>query len=66
MSSPTLADLLQELARRFPAIGETCVEGQQLSRSYVANLDGQRFVALPDCPLSDGNTVLILSADAGG
>jgi molybdopterin converting factor small subunit len=32
----------------------------------TANLDGQRFVADPLTPIRDGQSLLILSADAGG
>lgn len=61
-----LGDVLADLARRFPALAETCIDGRRLRPSFTANLGGQRFVTAPETPLTDGETVLVLSMDAGG
>ena len=61
-----LGDVLAELAVRFPALAETCIDGRRLRPHYMANLGGQRFVSAPETPLCDGDTVLLLSVDAGG
>jgi len=62
----TLAGALSELAVRLPEFGRDCVAGERLAASLGANLDGQRFVSDPETPLRDGQSLLILSADAGG
>lgn len=61
-----LGDVLADLAKRFPALAETCIDGRQLRPNFTANLGGQRFVSAPDTPLDEGDTVLLLSLDAGG
>lgn len=61
-----LGDVLCDLAARFPALAETCIDGRKLRPSFTANLCGQRFVSAPETPLSEGDTVLLLSLDAGG
>lgn len=61
-----LGDVLADLAARFPALAETCIEGRRLRPDFTANLGGQRFVSSPETPLVEGDTVLLLSLDAGG
>jgi molybdopterin converting factor small subunit len=61
-----LGDVLVDLAARFPALAQTCFEGRSLRAEFIANLSGQRFVTAPETPLCDGETVLLLSLDAGG
>jgi sulfur-carrier protein len=61
-----LGDVLAELAERFPALAESCIDGRRLRPHCTANLGGQRFVSAPETPLCDGDTLLLLSADAGG
>ena len=61
-----LGDVLAELATRFPALAESCIDGRQLRPSFTANLGGQRFITAPESPLREGDTVLLLSLDAGG
>lgn len=61
-----LGDVLVELVARYPALAEACIDGQKLRPHCTANLGGRRFVSEPETPLSDGETVLLLSADAGG
>lgn len=61
-----LGDVLADLAIRFPALGEACIDGRSLRPSFTANLGGRRFVTAPETPLAEGETVLLLSIDAGG
>jgi sulfur-carrier protein len=66
LKSPTLGSVLSDLSRRLPEFGrECCIEGR-LAASLTANLDGQRFVSDPAMPIRNGQSLLILSADAGG
>lgn len=63
---PRLADVLADLAIRFPALAECCIDGDRLRAGYVASLGGRQFVTDPQTQLAPGEPVLILSADAGG
>ena len=65
-AATTLEEVLVQLAEIYPAFGESCVADQKLREGFVANLDGERFVTASETELVDGQTVLILSADAGG
>ena len=62
----TLGRLLTSLAVRFPALGDACIDGQTLKAGFTANLNGGRFVTDPSTMLSDGDSVLLMSMDAGG
>jgi molybdopterin converting factor small subunit len=62
----SLGDMLVDLASRFPALAATCIDGRRLRSGFTANLGGARFTTAPETPLGDGDTVLILSLDAGG
>ncbi|MCH8042791.1 MAG: MoaD/ThiS family protein [Planctomycetes bacterium] len=62
----SLGQALAVLSKRFEGMAESCFDGNRLRPGYVANLNGDRFVSEPDTPLADGDSLLILSADAGG
>ncbi len=62
----TLARVVAELASRYPDFAADCVESDSLARTCVANIDGERFVGVAGTTVNDGETVLIMSADAGG
>jgi molybdopterin converting factor small subunit len=61
-----LADLLKQIAEQAPRLGQTLLVGGQLHESLMVNVDGNRFVRDPETVIHDGQSVLILSADAGG
>ena len=61
-----LDEVLSDLARRFPRLAEACFLDGRLQPGYLANLNGQRFVSDPSTALVAGDSLLILSADAGG
>jgi molybdopterin converting factor small subunit len=61
-----LADVIHELAARLPDLGHELLAGGRLHKSLTANLDGSRFVSDPATLIRDGQSLLILSADAGG
>lgn len=65
-SGDNLGDLLADLAARFPALAEACIDGRRLRPEFTANLGGQRFVTAPETILKEGETLLLLSLDAGG
>lgn len=61
----TLGQLLGTLAAQIPSFGEL-IGGNRLHPTFVASLNGDRFVSDPATPLGENDCVLILSADAGG
>jgi molybdopterin converting factor small subunit len=61
-----LGDVLADLACKFPQLAETCIDGRALRPGFIANLNAERFVTSPDLPLNDGDTLLLMSLDAGG
>ena len=65
LEADTLGQLLVALVVRFPSLGEL-ITADQLQPSVVANLNGDRFVSDPRTPLTKDDSILILSADAGG
>ena len=61
-----LQELFLELDRALPQLRDVCLEDGRLKPGYLANINGRTFVTDDQTPLSDGDSVLILSADAGG
>jgi molybdopterin converting factor small subunit len=62
----SLGDVLTDLARQFPALEKSCINGRRLRTGFIANIGAERFVTSPETPLRDGDTVLLMSLDAGG
>lgn len=65
IQADTLGELLGTLALRIPSLNEL-VDVDRLHPSFIANLNGDRFISDPGTPLHENDCVLILSADAGG
>lgn len=65
-SGTTLGEVLQDLAGRFPLLGDACIAGRRLKPGFTANLRGEQFVTDPSVLLEDGDSILLLSLDAGG
>ncbi|MGW6458502.1 MoaD family protein [Streptomyces sp. NPDC055078] len=67
-SGDTLAALLADLETRYPGFQERVVEGEQLRRfvNVYLNDEDVRFLDGISTKLSDGDSVTILPAVAGG
>jgi len=65
LEAETLGQLLTALAARFPSFREL-IAVDRLQPSFTANLNGDRFISDPGTRLTQSDSVLILSADAGG
>jgi hypothetical protein len=61
-----LADVLQAVGHQVPGFAGDCLHDGRLHPSLTANLDGEQFVASPTAIIREGQSLLILSADAGG
>ena len=71
LQAETLGQLLRALVMRFPSFSEFVISdradgGARLQPALTANLNGDRFISDPRTPLDEGDSLLILSADAGG
>ncbi len=66
VQTPTLGAVLLEVASQLPDFASRCLNGDQLKPGLIANVNGRRFTIDPQTPLTDGDSVLILSADVGG
>ncbi len=64
--SPTLADVLLATATKLPEFGKRCLDGSRLKPGLLANINGRCFTTDSAMPLSDRDSVLILSSDVGG
>jgi molybdopterin converting factor small subunit len=65
VQAETLGELLGTLKARIPRFGNL-ISDHRLHPSFIASLNGDRFVSDPGTPLAKSDCVLILSADAGG
>ncbi|MCH2114203.1 MAG: MoaD/ThiS family protein [Pirellulales bacterium] len=61
-----LGDVLADLAQKFPGLAETCIDGRRLRPGYTVNLRGEQFVTDSETKLNSGDTILLLTLDAGG
>lgn len=61
-----LGDVLSDLAARFQGLDAVLLDGGRLRKGFLANVGGERFVTDPETPLCRGDSLFILSADAGG
>ena len=61
-----LGDILLDVGRQFPMFADECLHGDQLRRGITVNLDGDQFVEDPETLVATGQSLLIMSADAGG
>lgn len=64
--SARLGDVISNLAARFPGLATICLENGRLRSDFLANVGGERFVSDPETPVRESDSLLILSADAGG
>ena len=65
-SGRSLADLLQELGGRFPAFAAETLSAGELRPEFIANRNSNEFLRDPQAIIHAGDTLLILSTDAGG
>jgi hypothetical protein len=61
-----LTQVLQRLASLYPEFARDCLDQTHLRPQYLANLGGSRFVSDPRVEIAPGESLLIMSADAGG
>lgn len=64
--SAMLSEILVEVAKQYPNFGKSCVHQGRLLDGFVASVDGDQFVRDEETRVESGQSLLILSADAGG
>lgn len=62
----TLGEALRAVAARHPALAPRVIEGDRPAAHWRASRNGDAFVDDPATGLDDGDTILIVSALAGG
>ena len=64
----TFSQLFDELARTLPALVGRVITADRnaLMDGYACSVNGREFVRVPGAAVSAGDTIMILSADAGG
>jgi len=66
LSAATLGDLLLLLGEKYPRLCKACIDGAEFAPGYTANINGDQFTRDPGRKLQEGDSVLMLSLDAGG
>lgn len=61
-----LAGVTAQLAVRLPEFARACLSEGHLQPGFLANVNGRFFTTDSSTPLEPNDTVMILSADAGG
>jgi molybdopterin converting factor small subunit len=62
----TLGEVLMEVGRKSTSLETYCLDAGRLRAGYIANINGDRFVSDPETILSEGDSILLMSVDAGG
>lgn len=64
--SAPLCDVLSEVAKLCPDFASACLDGNQLREGFIVSIDGQCFVRDESKTIYGGQSILLLSSDAGG
>ena len=62
----SLSQILTDLTRQSPDLANACFDQGSLRSGYLASIDGETFVTDPQTIVLPGQSLLLLSADAGG
>ncbi len=66
VEATTLAGALRALGHVCPPLDGSVIVGDGVHPAYRLSLNGDRFVHDPATPLTDGDALLLMAADAGG
>ncbi len=61
-----LGSALVSLARECPSLDGEVIVGEAVRRSFLISLNGESFISDPETRLKDGDSLILISADAGG
>jgi molybdopterin converting factor small subunit len=66
VEASSVGQALRELAHACPALEDSVLRDGRIQQAYKLSLNGERFVSDPQTPLTEGDILLLLSADVGG
>jgi len=66
VEAATLGEALTAAVVRCPALAPRVIDGDRLTTHWRANLNGRTFLVDPAAELQAGDTLILLSALAGG
>jgi hypothetical protein len=66
VEASTVGQALRELGRVCPGLEGTVLRQGAIHEAFKLSLNGQRFVSDPETELTEGDVLLLLSADVGG
>lgn len=66
IEAATLGEALRALVSLHPELAPRVVDGDRPATHWRMNRNGDAFLDDPDAPLADGDTILVVSALAGG
>lgn len=61
-----LRELLAKIGEQFPSLAELCIENGELAPGWLLNINGAAFTRDLNASLDEGDSVLLIPADAGG
>ena len=61
-----LQDALSQVCEQFPSLAELCVVDGELAAGWLLNVNGTAFTRDLKTAVIDGDSVLLIPADAGG
>jgi molybdopterin converting factor small subunit len=66
LAADRLRDLLVHFQNELPSLAELCIENGELAPGWLLNINGAAFTRDLNTSLNDGDSVLLIPADAGG
>mgnify|MGYP002630195370 CR=1 FL=1 len=67
LDADCLREVLVQLQEQLPSLAEICTNNRgELAPGWLLNINGAAFTRDLDTSLSDGDSVLLMPADAGG
>ncbi len=61
-----LREVVSYIQTQFPSLAELCIDNGQLASDWLLNVNGTAFTRDLSTELNDGDSVLLIPADAGG
>ena len=66
VDAASLGEAFRALGEACPSLAPSVVDGGRLQPHYLVAVNGTQFTADPATPLTDGDVVVLVSAEAGG
>jgi molybdopterin converting factor small subunit len=66
LDADRLREVLVHFQEQLPSLAELCIENGELAPGWLLNINGAAFTRDLTTSLNDGDSVLLMPADAGG